>query len=265
MELQDAAIRDRMEGLVAHVAVQGAHRSAVRNEQDPAAGVVTRDPLDRREHTRRVLLARLAVRPLAAREPLLDLRARQAGPRADVDLAQARVCDDGHAVRRGDDLRGLVRALEVARVDRVERDEAQLFGQLAGLRASGVVQRRIGPALPDPVAVPVGLAVSCEEDRRHATATVAARWTWDSKGRYASSPARPPASDSSSQTSCVPRARASSARAAATKAPATCTSSPTSRGPTGPEGWWPPARPRSAASTASSTTSGGRRSASSTS
>jgi len=127
--------------------------------QDPAAGVVTRDPLDRREHTRRVLLARLAVRPLAAREPLLDLRARQAGPRADVDLAQARVCDDGHAVRRGDDLRGLVRALEVARVDRVERDEAQLFGQLAGLRASGVVQRRIGPALPDPVAVPVGLSV----------------------------------------------------------------------------------------------------------
>ena len=74
----------------------------------------------------------------------------------------------------GDDLRRLVRAPEVARVDGGERRRAQLVGQLSRLFSTPLVQRRVGPALPPPLAVPVGLAVPCEEDRRHA-ANVAPR------------------------------------------------------------------------------------------
>jgi len=50
-------------------------------------------------------------------------------------------------------------------------DEA--FRQRSGLGAASIVQRRIAVTLPDSVAVPVGLAVPCQNDRRH--------------GRYASS------------------------------------------------------------------------------
>src|SRR3954451_14552056 len=46
MELQDAAVGDRMEGLVAQVPVEGAHRPAVVHEEDPAPPVVPGDPLD---------------------------------------------------------------------------------------------------------------------------------------------------------------------------------------------------------------------------
>ena len=136
-----------------------------------------RDPLDRREHARQVLLARLAVRAARRREsaPRL-LGAGEPRPRADVDLAQARVGDHRHAVRRGDDLGRLVRAPEVARVDRVERRLAQLLRELARLLAAGLVERRVGPALPAALAVPVGLAVPREEERRHQRANVAPRW-----------------------------------------------------------------------------------------
>src|SRR3954468_19275998 len=201
MELEDAAIAPRTGGLVAHVAVQRAHRPAMGDEQDPAVGVVAGDAFHGREYAPRVLVARLPVRALAAREALLDLGAGEARPGADVDLPQAGIRDDRDAVGRGDDLRRLVRALQVARVDRVEGHVSQLLGEVARLRTPGLVQRRVGPALPDPVAVPVGLAVPCEENGRHATATVAARWSSDSRARSASSPAPRRASGSSSRGS----------------------------------------------------------------
>src|SRR6185437_15919474 len=98
MELEDAAVRDRMEGRFAHVTVQRPHRSAVSHDEDPPSGIRARDALDRRQNAGGVLLARLAVRALAA-EPLVDLVARQTRPRADVDLAQPGVGNDVEAVR----------------------------------------------------------------------------------------------------------------------------------------------------------------------
>ena len=99
---------------------------------------------------------------------------------------------DRHAVRRGDDLGRLVRAPQVARVDGVERRRrASCSASAARLLAAGLVQRRVGPALPAALAVPVGLAVPCEEDRRHG-ANVAPRWISASGTRCASSPGRPP-------------------------------------------------------------------------
>ena len=64
MQLDHAAVGDRMERLVADVRPDGAHRPAVRDEQETAAGVHARDPLDGRKHTGSVLLARLATRAL---------------------------------------------------------------------------------------------------------------------------------------------------------------------------------------------------------
>ena len=47
----------------------------------------------------------------------------------------------------------------------------------ARLRASGFVQRRVGMPLKAALAVPVGLAVAGQQDRRHGRTRLAARWT----------------------------------------------------------------------------------------
>src|SRR5262249_18673152 len=141
-------------------------------------------------------------------EPLLDLALREAGPGADVDLTQARIRHDRHAVLLGDDLRRLVGALEVAGIHRVEGHPAKLRRECARLRTAGVVERRVGPTLPPSDPVPLGLAVSREEDRRH-DGTVTTRWSSVLRTRCASSPARRGASASPSRSSCARRALAS--------------------------------------------------------
>ncbi len=112
---------DRMMRAVAHLAAERAHRAAMGDDQDPAPEVRAGDALDRCVHPFPMLIARLAVRPAAVREPRLELGASEAGPGADVDLAQPGVADHRHAMRRRDDHRGLVGTREVARVDGVER------------------------------------------------------------------------------------------------------------------------------------------------
>ena len=139
----------------------------VRDDQDATPEVRPRDALHGRMDTLAVLLARLAVGPVAVREPLLELGAREPGPGADVDLAQTGIRDHRHLVRCGDDLRRLVRPPQVARVDGVEGCRAQLLRELARLRAAGLVERRIGPALPAALDVPVGLAVPGKQERGH--------------------------------------------------------------------------------------------------
>jgi hypothetical protein len=54
------------------------------------------------------------------RKALPELCRGQAGPFADVDLAQLRLDVDGQAEQGGDDLRGLARAQEVRAADRIE-------------------------------------------------------------------------------------------------------------------------------------------------
>ena len=126
---------------------------------------------------------------------------------------------DGQPEPSGDDLRRLAGAQQVARADRVDPPPDQRLGELARLLAAACVERTVGVTLPAPLAVPVGLAVACEEERRHA-ANVAARWISDSATRCASSPARRPGiGELGRATAARGRARRSSARAVATRDP----------------------------------------------
>src|SRR5262249_23766653 len=107
----------------------------VEDAEHPSARMPRRDAHDRvddpRAH-RRVGLTELPAVPAAdvsaepVRKATFDLRRRKPAPLTDVDLTQRRVGDDVEAFRGRDDLGGLPRASEVARVDRVEwrRDKA---------------------------------------------------------------------------------------------------------------------------------------------
>jgi len=70
---------------------------------------------------------------------------------------------------RSDDLRRLSRAGEVARVDRGHAVVGQLVAQRGGLSTAEIVQRLVGVPLKPSRRVPVGLAVTDEEKRGHAT------------------------------------------------------------------------------------------------
>ena len=93
----------------------------------------------------------------AGRKPRFDLGGRQPGPLADVDLAQASVELDRQLERLGDDLGRLARARQIGAVDRVDPARGEELSERPGLRAPGLVQRRVGVPLPAPLAVPVGL------------------------------------------------------------------------------------------------------------
>ncbi len=147
---------------------QSPQRATVGDDEDPFAAVPLRDSLDCCDDPRAVLLAALAVVSLVPREALVDLRARQSRPGADVDLAETAVDHHGNAVRLRDDHGSLVCTPQVARVDGVEGIGGQPGGELACLTAPGLVQRWVGPTLEAAFPVPVGLAVAREEDRRHA-------------------------------------------------------------------------------------------------
>ncbi len=105
--------------------VDTAHRAAVRDHEDALTGMALRDPADSGENTLRVLFLRLAL-------PALEgggLLRGQALDGADVDLAQIRVDDDGNVEARADDLGGVPRAAQVARVDRVDRLAGEPLGE----------------------------------------------------------------------------------------------------------------------------------------
>ena len=108
----------------------------------------------------------------------LDLLGGPALPRAEAALTEARVESNLEAKTLGDDLSGLSRAGEVARVERVDRLE--LLSEAARLLAAGLVQRSVRVALPAVLRVPVRLAVA----QRISVVTPGnvARWTSGSAG-----------------------------------------------------------------------------------
>lgn len=155
---------------------QRAHDAAVQDAQHLPIGVSGRDPPDRGHDPCAHRLVRLPVSPAVvavgvAAEPLriatLDLGRRQAGPLADVDLAERSVDRDGNPMCLRDDLGRGSCALQIARVDRVEPDPGEPVGELSRLAAAGIRERRIGMTLPPSFTVPLTLAVPDEEDRRH--------------------------------------------------------------------------------------------------
>ena len=123
-----------------------------------------------------------------SRVPLLDLRAREPGPRADVDLLQRRVWTRLEVELVGEDGRGLGCAPQRARVRGREAPGAELGCERPCLRPPGVVERRIRVTLEAAVAVPVGLAVPHEDDRRRHGGYGSARGSRARAGSGASSP-----------------------------------------------------------------------------
>src|SRR5436305_703016 len=82
---------------------------------------------------------------------------------AEVDLSEPRLDPDLEAVRVADDRGGLLRAPQVARIDRRDRLAGECGCEVGRLAPSELVQRRVGVTLPAAGAIPVGLAVSDED------------------------------------------------------------------------------------------------------
>jgi hypothetical protein len=132
----------------------------VRDDDDSLAGMELGDPPDGSEHA-------LAVRVLRLADVLdaIALRPGEALPVAPVALTQIWVGDDGEAELLGEDLRRLVRAGKVARIYRVDVLAREPAGERLRLSAPVLVERPVGVTLEPPLGVPVGLAVSYEEQR----------------------------------------------------------------------------------------------------
>ena len=81
-------------------------------------------------------------------------------PASPVLLAQSGLQGDRQPEPLADDLRGLVRPREVARVDRLEPLALELLDEPARLTPPVVAQRPVGVALEPSLGVPVGLAVA---------------------------------------------------------------------------------------------------------
>ena len=101
-------------------------------------------------------------------EPFLDLGRGEPLPRSEAALAQPWIESNLEAQLRRDDLRGLPRPGEVARIDDVDL-AIQLFSERLRLLAAYVVQPCVGAALPAAVAVPVRLAVAYQQQVGHAS------------------------------------------------------------------------------------------------
>ena len=134
----------------------------MRDDEHAAARMRRRDPPQGAENAHRVGLVQLpvprAVADLVRREPLA---------RADVDLPQVGFRDDGQPEPPADDLGGLARAAQVARVDRGRRLGDEPLGQGLRLLASACIQKHVRMALPAVFGIPVGLAVANEEQCGH--------------------------------------------------------------------------------------------------
>jgi 3-oxoacyl-[acyl-carrier protein] reductase len=170
LDANDVAVGDRAPVIGPAVEKDGAQRAPVRNDEHAAVRVLVGDPPQRSEYAVGHRVVGLPVAPVAragVRIASQDVLVRQALPAPEVLLAQLRENRHGPAVPLGDDARGLVRTLEIARVDGVEGLVRELVGERLCLRAPGLVHRRVGVTLNAALEVPVGLAVPHEEDRRH--------------------------------------------------------------------------------------------------
>jgi 3-oxoacyl-[acyl-carrier protein] reductase len=135
----------------------------VRDDEDARAWMLGGDREQRVDRPRAMVIVGLAV-PWGA----VELGACASLPGADVDLAEPLVGDDVEPEGGRDDLRSLGGAAQVARVDGHDPFPAQRVRETTRLGPARVVEQLVGVSLEAELAVPVGLAVAGEEDRRHA-------------------------------------------------------------------------------------------------
>ena len=99
-------------------------------------------------------------------ELLLDLLPGEAREDANVGFSELGSGRHREAHSGGDDLRRLHSPREVTRVHGSEGRRREPLGKLARLCPTNLVERRVGVPLEAPVAVPVGLSVPRQQDRR---------------------------------------------------------------------------------------------------
>ena len=148
----------------------------ITNDENGIPRMVHADAAKRSQDAPSHLLVAFALLPAVATlvmpddslgEAPLDLFPGQARPLPDVHLAKVRERAHGHAPCGRDEPRSLDSTPEIARVHGRETGGGELLGERASLRAPPLAERRIGVALKPPVAVPLGLPVTHEEERRH--------------------------------------------------------------------------------------------------
>jgi 3-oxoacyl-[acyl-carrier protein] reductase len=154
-------------------------RAAVGDGQNPLARMPLGELVQVTDDACAELLIGLAIRPAARAglgpeaesvgKPLFDLRCREARPRADIDLHEPASRLDGDVEPSGDDLRGLERAPERARVRRREALAGKRVCERLRLPAPGLVERDVRVPLEPALAIPVRLSVPHEDEgrRRH--------------------------------------------------------------------------------------------------
>src|SRR6476619_4392843 len=186
-ERERRTVLERLAGVPGRTPAERSDRAAVGDHEDVLVGMCPGDPLDGPDDALRELLPRLAVVPDVAGEPpgealgiaLPDLLAGQPRPRPDVDFAQRTVLGDLQSEPLRDDSRRLARPPEVAGVHRSDPIVVELRGECRRLPTSGVVERRVGVALPPSESVPFRLAVARQQDPRRRHTTRLAPWSSD--------------------------------------------------------------------------------------
>jgi len=140
----------------------------VRDDEHRFTRVGAGDLVERRNYPRGHLLRRLPVpprSPASLREALEGHGVGEAFPGAEMLLSESLVDLHRELSARREDRRGLDRAGEVARVERVDA-AVQRLGEASRLFAACFVERHVGVTLDPPVPIPVGFAVPDEEYRR---------------------------------------------------------------------------------------------------
>ncbi len=153
------------------VAKDRPERAAVRDDEDPSARMTFGDLTQAGEDAFGEFLTRLRVTPgapVCLRETLADLGVQKPFPAAEVLLAKSGEQLDLESVLLSDRPGGLARADQVACIHRVERLVPQLGGERLRLGRAGRVQRAVAVPLNSAFDVPVGLAMTHEEDLGHA-------------------------------------------------------------------------------------------------
>src|SRR5258707_25464 len=165
-------VLDRASGLNAGGAQSCPDWPAVRGDEDGRVGMLGRNSSQGGDDACGHLVGSLAVAPRTGTgfwEASSDHLVGEPFPRAEVLLPQVR--ELVHAEARGGhgDLCSLSRSLEGAGINGIEALALELFGKRLRLGTTHVVERDVGVTLDTPFAIPVGLAMAHEEDRRRHT------------------------------------------------------------------------------------------------
>ena len=206
-------------------------RASVRDDENLALRMSRSNVGQCVDHALVELLRRLVIAPrpvVGLREAGENLLVEKTLPGAEAPLAKVMDRHDRQAAGLRDGARGVESTSQVAGVDGIDSLALELVCKRPRLRDARLVQRPVRMSLDASLGVPIGLAVSCQEDRRHGL-YASSPWIWGSPTEFASSPARRAGSGSSPPRCLPPRVRRSSSAAATPAASSSLVPAPAQR------------------------------------